>query len=388
MAIIEFINGKNKTYGAMKRVIAYITNPDKTEPHLTGGLNCDSDNAFNQFVMTKRSYQKETGRQYIHFMQSFAPYDRVTPEDVKNIADELLKDKSFEGYEITYATHTDRAHLHTHFIVNTVNTKTGLKWKQSAEGLQKLKDYSDELCKKRELIITHGKKGNYKKRGEYRAKDKSQSWKHELFLAIQKVKRCSVDKDDFIGNMNKLGYKVNWTDNRKYITFITPDGKKCRNKKLYPPEQFTKEALLKTFKQNTQRASERELNNKMELLLSAVCLFVSNAPNNTAKANPFTRMEGESLKEEIAELKKGKGLDWDKENEIEMWKEMWKERKKKMHGMVFKTDKTSKCYNCLYLLQAEHKGEDEFGEEKIVFHCMIASCVKEREKGSVKKNVK
>ncbi|MGV8147041.1 MAG: hypothetical protein ACLKAK_11875 [Alkaliphilus sp.] len=59
-----------------------------------------------------------------------------------------------------------------------------------------------------------------------------------------------------------------------------------------------------------------------------------------------------------------------------------------MHGMVFKTNKISKCYDCLYLLQAEHKGEDEFGEENITFHCMIAKCVKEKEKGSVSSNDK
>jgi len=240
----------------MKRVIEYITNPAKTEPHLIGGLSCDINNAYNQFVMTKRHYQKEAGRQYIHFMQSFAPYEKITPEEVKSMADELVKMKQFEGYEIIYATHIDRAHLHTHFILNTVNAVTGLKWKQGATELQMIKDYSDELCRKRGLTITVGKKGNYKKRGEYRAKIKAQSWKHELYLAVKEVKRLSKSKDDFISNMNKLGYKVNWTDTRKHITFVTPDGKKCRNNKLYPPEKFTKESLLKTFELNTSRASD------------------------------------------------------------------------------------------------------------------------------------
>ena len=33
--------------------------------------------------------------------------------------------------------------------------------------------------------------------------------------------------------MNKLGYQVNWTDTRKYITYTTPEGYKCRDNKLY-----------------------------------------------------------------------------------------------------------------------------------------------------------
>ena len=57
--------------------------------------------------------------------------------------------------------------------------------------------------------------------------------------------------------MNKLAYKVDWTDNRKYIIFINPKGKKCRNIKLYLPENFTKKALLKSFELNIQRRNEK-----------------------------------------------------------------------------------------------------------------------------------
>ena len=53
MAVIEFINGSNKTYGAMKRVINYIINSVKTEPHLIDGFNCDINNAHSQFIQTK-----------------------------------------------------------------------------------------------------------------------------------------------------------------------------------------------------------------------------------------------------------------------------------------------------------------------------------------------
>ncbi|WFD10848.1 relaxase/mobilization nuclease domain-containing protein [Tepidibacter hydrothermalis] len=318
MAVIEFINGENKTYGAMKKVIDYITNPAKTEPHLIDGHNCDINNAYHQFVLTKRNYNKETGRQYIHVTQSFAPYDKVTPEEVKKIAYELLQMEFFKGFEVVYAVHTDKNHLHTHFVVNTVNAETGLKWKQSAEQLQLLKDYSDDLCRKRGLIITYGKKGNHKNRGEYRTKDKGQSWKYELYLAVKKVKWCSKSKEDFISNMEKLGYKVDWSDERKYITFTTPSGKKCRNRKLYPPEKFTKEALLKAFDLNNQRAKDKELKKRIDLILSLVYMIQSNPDYDKTKKYPLSTLEGVALKDEIAELKKGKGLDWDKESAREM----------------------------------------------------------------------
>lgn len=318
MAVIEFINGANKTHSAMKRVINYIQNPAKTAPHLIGGHICDPNNALNQFVMTKRNYIKETGRQYIHFTQSFAPYDKVTPEDVKEIADELVKMDFFNGFEIVYAVHTDRPHLHTHFVVNSVNAESGLKWKQSVEQLQMLKDYSDELCRKRGLIITRGTKGNHKNRGEFRSKDKGTSWKYELYLAVKRAKWHATSRDSFVSQLDKLGYKVDWRDERKYITFTSPDNKKCRNRKLYPPEQFTKEALLKAFELNGKRSSQSALDNRMELLLSAIKLIENHHNVSAGKLYPLTRLEGESKKDEIAEMKKGKGFDWDKEQDHEI----------------------------------------------------------------------
>ncbi len=318
MAVIEFINGKNNTLAALERVLKYITNPAKTEVSLIGGHNCVADKAYNEFYMTKSEYSKLSGRQYIHFTQSFAPYDKVTPEMVKQIADELVQMEQFKGFQIAYAVHTDRDHLHTHFVVNTVNKETGKKWKQSAEQLQMMKDYSDEICKKYGLIITQGKTGNHVNRGEYRTKEKGHSWKYELYLAVKKVKWISRSKEDFIENMNKLGYQVEWSNTRKYITFTNVEGKKCRNRKLYPPEHFTKEALLKAFELNGQRMEAKIARNKMEMLLSAVQLAKIDMPSNTGKNYPLSTLEGESLKEKVEETKKGKGLNWDKESENSM----------------------------------------------------------------------
>jgi hypothetical protein len=108
---------------------------------------------------------------------------------------------------------------------------------------------------------------------------------------------------------------VDWTDSRKYITFATPEGKKCRNRKLYPPEQFTKEALLNAFELNQQKTDEKLARTKMEMLLSAIQHIKTDDLFEGGAKHPLTALEGEALKEEMAELKKGKGFNWDKENE-------------------------------------------------------------------------
>lgn len=71
--------------------------------------------------------------------------------------------------------------------------------------------------------------------------------------------------------MNKLGYQVNWTDTRKYITYTTPEGYKCRDNKLYE-EKYTKGVMENEFRRikeeqsNSTRQSSNSINSKDELL--------------------------------------------------------------------------------------------------------------------------
>lgn len=317
MAVIDFINAENKTFQGMKRAINYILNPVKTGDKLISGYNCDPENAYFEFVLNKEHYHKETGRQFIHFIQSFAPYEKVTAEMVREIGDELLRHECFEGFQVVSATHTDKERLHTHFIIDTVNKESGLKWKQSRETLQLIKDYSDKLCRELGLQVVSGRKGSYENRGQFRSQSNGQSWKHELYLAANECVRNSTSKDQFIRNMNSLGYEVAWTDERKYITFTNPEGKKCRNRKLYPPERFTKENLLKTFEINKRYQGEKEMGERMEFVRAFVATLDDCNDACVGNRFPLTELEGQALKDRIIENKKGRGLDWNEGMEAE-----------------------------------------------------------------------
>ena len=52
------------------------------------------------------------------------------------------------------ATHEDKEHIHTHFVVNSVSYVDGHKLQQSKAELQAMKDYSDQLCAKYGMHIT------------------------------------------------------------------------------------------------------------------------------------------------------------------------------------------------------------------------------------------
>lgn len=313
MAAIEFINRKNKTYSAMKRVINYVTRHDKTDESLIYTHLCDKDTTYDDFVQVKQMYGKESGRQYIHFVQSFSPDEDITPETANEIAQRLITHPVFKGFQILIATHTDTPHIHTHFVINSVNSETGLKWQLSPEELQSIKDYSDELCREYGLnVINNDKKEKgHQTGGEYRSKQKGTSWKYEIFLAVTAYMKTATSQEDFINKMNKLGYEVIWDDNRTYVTFISPEGKKCRNKKLYPPERFTKENMEKVFEANKKYLDKLESKRRWDMFVEAVYLFCSNSQrNNTSGKYPLTKLEGEALKEYMLLHDNEGEIDW------------------------------------------------------------------------------
>jgi hypothetical protein len=311
LAVIEFINNINNSLVGMKRAINYIINENKTKPHLVTGINCSPNiNAYFEMLAIKQNYRKTTGRQFIHFTQSFSPKDDLTHEIAHEIAKKLCTLKQFDGFQILTATHIDRDHVHNHFIINTVNADTGQKWKQSPNRLRQLKDYSDLLCQEYGLMVIPKMSSGHENSGEYRSRKNSRSWKYELYLAVCECIKCSGSKAEFIGSMEQLGYKVFWADDRKYITFTTPEGKKCRNKKLYPPERFTKEALIKAFEFNKQYVNFQRHQAKMELILGFVKFIERD--NYQKHRYPLSYLEGQALKEKIIEDKNGSELDWNK----------------------------------------------------------------------------
>lgn len=71
------------------------------------------------------------GRTYKHYVQSYHEDEEITPEQAHKNAVELAEHtKAWKGHEVLIATHIDKGHIHTHFIVNSVNYENGhkLQW--------------------------------------------------------------------------------------------------------------------------------------------------------------------------------------------------------------------------------------------------------------------
>ena len=252
IAVINFISRqKTQTRQGLKALLNYCSRNAKTTYNgnrLVTGVNCVAQSAYNEMMNTKLRYKKADGRMYYHLLQSFHPDEQLTPETAHEIALRFAEE-NFPGYEVLVATHVDRSHIHSHLVINSVNAENGYKYHSDNKEIQRLRGSSDKLCLEYGLSVIESAPSKTKGMSarEYRAADKGQSWKLDLAMAIDEAMCYAVSREHFIELMELEGYKVNWSDTRKYITYTCPNGMKCRDNKLHE-EKYLKEAMTDEFR--------------------------------------------------------------------------------------------------------------------------------------------
>ncbi len=255
MAIVHFINyRKAQTNAGMMFVLNYTMQDTKTiadGKKFVSGINCTPASAYTEFRNTKRLYGKEDGRLFYHFVQSFPVVENITPETAHEIALKFASESDkLKGFEIVVSTHCDRDHIHSHFVMNSVNAENGKKFHISEPEVEMLMKESDRIIQQYGLsVLNPQEKKSVKPMSdrEYRSAKNGESWKLRLAIAIEDAMALAISKAHFIELMAVEGYSVKWTDERKYITYTTPDGFKCRDNKLHE-EKYLKENMENEFR--------------------------------------------------------------------------------------------------------------------------------------------
>lgn len=252
MAIVHFVNYKRGTQSraAMRGVMLYVMQEKKTTwegAPLVSGINCQPKSVYDDFLNTKLLYHKDGGVMFYHMVQSFPKGAAVDPRQAHEAARRLAE--YFGGCEVLVCTHVDREHIHSHCIINSVNFDTGKKLHMAKEQLQELMRRNDMICQEMGLPVfdaptqqARGMSG-----AEYHTALKGQSWKLRLMNTIDECMKYAADRDAFVSLMESEGYAVRWESGRKYITYTTPDGLKCRDNKLHE-EKYCKEAMEHEFR--------------------------------------------------------------------------------------------------------------------------------------------
>ena len=251
-----------QTRGCTKSVMRYVSQLSKTlwdGQQLVSGIGCQPETAFDEFLSTKLLHHKEGGVMFYHMVQSFPKGADVDPRTAHEAARRLAG--YFEGCEVLVCTHVDREHIHSHCIINSVNFETGKKVHMADEQIQALRVRNDEICE--ELGLPKFQRDEQKcSRGmsnaEYYTADRGESWKFELMRVIDECMRCAGSREEFLILLRSEGYDATWTDSRKNITYVTPDGRKCRDSKLHI-EKYLKENMEAEFGYRTENDNTRNV---------------------------------------------------------------------------------------------------------------------------------
>jgi hypothetical protein len=236
----------------MAAVMEYTKREAKTlwqgQP-LVSGINCRPESVYDDFLSTKLLYHKDDKILFFHMVQSFPKGANVNPGTAHAAAMEL--GKYFDGREVLVCTHTDRGHVHSHFIINSVSLEDGRKLHISEPELDELRQRNDQVCEIFGLPVFQ--KGQKKKKvksmstAEYHAAARGESWKFKLMGDIDECMRYAGTREEFITLMRTEGYDVRWQDSRKSITYTIPGGMKCRDDRLHD-ERYLKEAMEREFR--------------------------------------------------------------------------------------------------------------------------------------------
>ena len=251
MATVTYIRETKQSPSAMRGLMNYCCREDKGTDadgkKFCSGVNCDGENAFAEFMLTKKAYRKNDGMNFYQYVQSFSPEENISYDEAHAIALAFAA-RAWPGHEVLVTTHCDAPHVHSHFVINSVSFETGYKLRQHPNTLKELRQISDEICAAHGLSVLepYEKDGVKLSAREYRVASRGESWKFQLMAVIEDAMKKIGSKREFLSEMHRHGYEVIWTAERRYITYCCPSGMKCRDKRLHD-KKYEKENMEDEF---------------------------------------------------------------------------------------------------------------------------------------------
>lgn len=241
MPIFKAIDRPGKS---IKTAINYAAKDAKKEKDETlfCGINCADNPAFATYQMakTKELYNKTDGRQYKHYVLSFAD-NEINVNNAKSYAKELAQQCFGERFEVAVGLHVNSAggKIHAHFVVNSVSFVDGKKLHLSKKDLENFKAFNDKLAKKYGLEVIDRSRDAVKARGrpqmysqsEYQqfTKQTKESWLAQCAVAIHNtLKNKPKDFDDFTQQMQAKGWHAQVRGKNITLVAVSDKNKKVR----------------------------------------------------------------------------------------------------------------------------------------------------------------
>ena len=212
-------NGKSIKQ-SLKDRIDYAENKEKTEDgELITSYACDKETVDQEFYLAKQEYFRKTGRKptgdilAYQIRQSFKPGE-ITPEEANKVGYETAMRFTKGEHAFIVATHTDRAHIHNHIIMNSVNLSCDRKFRDAWFIALVLQKVSDRVCLEHALSVIKPRKPSERE---------NQNSYHRV--SFRSVARAKIDElisespknfDEFLRQLSEAGYEIK---SGKHISF-------------------------------------------------------------------------------------------------------------------------------------------------------------------------
>ena len=262
--IISLHGRKGQTIAqTLRDRINYAENPEKTNGgRLVSSYECSPETAADEFAAGKFIYKATTVKEQtpekdvLAYMirQSFKPGE-ITPEDANRIGYNLAMEFTKGNHQFIVATHTDKAHIHNHVIINSTTLDCDRKFSEPHQSGREVARISDCLCREHGLSVVEHPRQKGMAYKEWDARRKGQSWKGTLQETIDRLLPDSRDFDDFLARMRTEGYEVKVGKN---LSFRAIDQERFTRSKAIGAD-YTLETLKERITRNGRHVEKSAL---------------------------------------------------------------------------------------------------------------------------------
>lgn len=224
----ECKNGK--VYRHLENAINYINDPEKTDNlKYTGTVNCITNRPLEDMLETKRILGKQDGRQGYHMVLSFA-HGEVNPELASEITQRFINEY-LNNFEVAWAVHNDKEHIHGHIIFNSVSFENEKKYHyKKGDWKSIIQPIVNQLCEEYDLStidlgqLEDNVKTNNLSYNRWEANKEGKAiWSDIIRYDIDVAISESDTYTSFLNRMKEKGYKIR---EGTYLTLTHKEKKK------------------------------------------------------------------------------------------------------------------------------------------------------------------
>lgn len=160
---------------------------------------------------------------------------------------ELVK-RLYPDFQVIVTTHTDRSHIHNHYVINAVNMK-GRKLEDRLanpiEGLYGLRDMSDKIALEYGLkVIKDAPKIGRFGKSKYLYSEATKTWRQQITEKIESLKSICFSFDELLEQLAYDGYQIKSGKNIR----VRPYGKERFVSIKTLGDEYSEESLKEFFK--------------------------------------------------------------------------------------------------------------------------------------------